>query len=87
MNLRVSPGARTTQIKGLYGEDAIRVSVASPPVEGKANAEIQRYLARLFGVSRSDVVLTRGASSRDKVVLVGGVEAGAAWESLVGLVG
>ena len=87
VNLRVSPGAKITEIKGLYGEDAIKVSVAAPPVEGKANVEIERYLARLFGVPRSGVAVVRGGSSRDKVILVGGVDAGAARESLVGLVG
>jgi uncharacterized protein (TIGR00251 family) len=69
VKLRVSPGAKSTAIKGLYGESAIKLSVAAPPVEGKANAEIERYLARLFGASSSVV---KGASSRDKLVFVSG---------------
>lgn len=72
VNLWVSPGAKSTEVKGLYGERAVRLSVAAPPVEGKANAEVQRYLARLFGVSRSEVVVVKGASSRDKLVFVRG---------------
>jgi uncharacterized protein (TIGR00251 family) len=72
VKLRVSPRAKSTAFKGLYGENAIKLSVAAPPVEGKANAEVERYLARLFGVSSSDITVVKGASSRDKLVFVGG---------------
>ena len=74
MKLRVSPGAKSTAIKGKYGEGAIRLSVAAPPIGGRANAEVERYLARLFGRSPSEVVVVKGASSRDKLVFVRGTE-------------
>jgi uncharacterized protein len=72
LNLRVSPGARQTSIEGAYGEDALRLRVAAPPVEGKANAEAERYVAELLGVATSDVSVVRGASSRNKTILVRG---------------
>jgi uncharacterized protein len=65
VKLRVSPGAKSTAVKGLYGEGAIKLSVAAPPVEGKANAEVERYLAQLFGLPRSEVTVAKGASNRD----------------------
>jgi uncharacterized protein len=70
VKLRVSPGAKYTGIKGLYGEEALRLSVAAPPAEGRANAEIELYLARLLEVSRSGVVVVKGAQCRDKLVFV-----------------
>ncbi len=70
VKLRVSPGAKYTGIKGLYGEGALRLSVAAPPAEGRANAQVERYLARLLEVSRSGVVVVKGAQSRDKLVFV-----------------
>ena len=73
VKLRVSPGAKSTGIKGLYGEGAVRISVAAPPVEGRANAEIERYLARLLRLSRSGVRVVKGAQSRDKLVVVHGL--------------
>lgn len=73
VKLRVSPGAKSTAVKGLYGEGAIKLSVAAPPVEGKANAAVERYLARLFELSRSEVTVVKGASSRDKLVFVSGL--------------
>ncbi len=72
LNLRVSPGARRTSIEGAYGEDALKLRVAAPPVEGRANAEAERYLARLLGVASSDICVVRGASSRNKAVLIRG---------------
>jgi uncharacterized protein (TIGR00251 family) len=74
LNLRVSPGAKRTSVEGPYGESAVRLKVAAPPVGGKANAEAERFLAKLFGVPRSDVTVLRGASSRDKTILVRGLE-------------
>ena len=72
VRLRVSPGAKTSAVKGLYGEDAIKISVAAPPVDGKANAEVERFVARLLGMAASDVAVVHGTSSRDKSVLVRG---------------
>jgi len=74
LNLRVSPGAGRTSIEGLYGEHALKLRVAAPPVDGKANAELERFLATLLGVSRSDVAVIRGSSGRDKVVLIQGAD-------------
>lgn len=71
--LRISPGAKSTGIKGLYGEETLRLSIPAPPPEGRANAEIERYLTRILGVSRSAVLVVKGAHSRDKVVLVRGL--------------
>ena len=70
VKLRVSPAAKSTAIKGLYGESAIKLSVAAPPVKGKANAQIERYLSRLFGVPGSGITVVKGALSRDKLVFV-----------------
>ena len=86
LKLRVSPGAKSTALKGLYGEGALKISVAAPPTGGKANAEVENYLARLLRVTRSEVAVVKGASSRDKQVFVCGAEAEAVREGLVGLV-
>ena len=51
LKVRVSPGAKSTALKGLYGEGALKISVAARPTGDKANAEVEHYLARLLGVS------------------------------------
>ena len=86
MTLRASPGAKSAAAKGLYGEGALRLSVAAPPTNGRANREIERYLAALIGVSRSEVAVVKGVSSRDKLILVRGTKIEAVREGLMGLV-
>lgn len=72
--LRVQPRARSTGIAGEH-DGALKLKVASPPVDGKANSEIIRYLAKIAGVRQSAVEIVSGATSRDKVVRIQGVTA------------
>jgi len=67
--LHVQPGAKRTEAAGPHG-DALKIRLASPPVDGKANAELARFLAAEFGVPAARVVLVRGATSRRKTVRV-----------------
>jgi uncharacterized protein (TIGR00251 family) len=61
------------------GQDGnLRVRVAAPATEGKANRELLRYLAQVLGVPRTAVVLQRGEGSRYKVVTVAGLDTEAA---------
>jgi uncharacterized protein (TIGR00251 family) len=69
LTIRVQPGARRSEVVGPHG-DALRVRVSGPAVDGKANAELVRFLAEHLGVPRSAVAIIRGHSSRTKVVRV-----------------
>ncbi len=75
VRLRVSPNAKSTAPRGLYGDEALKLKVAAPPVEGKANAEAERFLAEKTGASPSRARVVWGLSGRDKTVLVDGVGA------------
>jgi uncharacterized protein len=75
VRLRVSPGAKSTGLQGLHGDAAPRLKVAAPPVGGKANAEVERFLAQKTGAPSSRVRVVRGLSGRDKTVFVDGVRA------------
>jgi uncharacterized protein len=70
LTLHVQPGAKRTEVAGKHG-DALKIRLAAPPVDGKANAELLRYLAHAFGVPQHNVTLVRGDSSRRKVVRIG----------------
>src|SRR5262245_19707481 len=67
--LHIRPGAKRTEVAGVHG-DALKLRIASPPVDGKANAELIRWLADAFGVAQRNVTLLRGAASRDKLVRI-----------------
>ena len=67
LTIRVQPGARRSEVVGPHG-DALRIRVAAPAVDGKANAELVRFLAEHLGVPARAVEITRGHTSRTKVV-------------------
>lgn len=79
--LRVIPRAPRTALVGRHAE-ALKLKVHAPPVAGAANAEARRYLARRCGVRAADVEVVAGERSRDKVVLVRGLDASAVRDAL-----
>lgn len=72
LRLHVQPGARKTEIVGLHG-DALKVRLAAPPVDGKANACLIEFLAGKLGVPLVRVALVSGGASRRKRLRVSGV--------------
>jgi uncharacterized protein (TIGR00251 family) len=71
LQLRVQPRASRNELAGVHG-DRLKVRLTAPPVEGKANAQLQRFLAALFGVGRNRVHIESGASGRNKCVRIEG---------------
>ena len=65
--IAATPGARKTEAAGAYG-DALRVRLAAPPVDGKANAALVNWAAQAFGLPRASVRLLHGAAGRRKVL-------------------
>lgn len=68
--VRLTPRAGREGISGLDEHGRLRVSVSSPPVDGKANAALVHLLAKALGVASSRVILIRGLHPRDKTVEV-----------------
>ncbi len=71
LTLHIQPGAKKTEVAGEHG-DALKIRLAAPPVDGKANAALLAFIAERLGVSRSAVTLKSGQTSRRKVVEVEG---------------
>lgn len=67
--LHVQPGARRTEVAGTHG-DRIKVRVAAPAVDDKANTVLVRFVAGRLGVRSRDVEITAGARSRTKTLSV-----------------
>jgi uncharacterized protein len=67
----VQPGAKRSEFAGRHGE-RIKLRLAAPPVEGKANAALIEFLAEYFGVPRRNVTIVSGIKSRAKRVAVEG---------------
>lgn len=71
LTLHVQPGARKSEVTGLHG-DALKLKLAAPPIEGRANEALLKFIARLFEVPLRQVELKQGEQSRHKVVAVTG---------------
>jgi hypothetical protein len=73
LRLRVSPGARKTELVGRHG-DAWKVRVSAPPENGRANDAVLKLLAERVGLPRRAVSLVSGHSGREKVIQVDGLD-------------
>lgn len=69
--LHVQPGAKHSEIAGLHGE-ALKIRLAAPPIDGRANEALLRFIAGRFNVPLRNVELKQGTQSRHKRVEVRG---------------
>ncbi len=69
LDLRVQAGARRTEAAGVYGA-RLRIRIAAPASDNRANEELIRFLAQEFGVRQLEVELVSGHTRRDKRVMI-----------------
>jgi uncharacterized protein (TIGR00251 family) len=70
--LRVHPNAARNELAG-FTEGVLRVKVAAPPVRGKANQELIAFLAQKLGLSKGDLTILKGHTSRNKLISIAGI--------------
>ena len=73
LRVRVQPRASRCEIAGIAGE-CLKVRVHAPPAEGAANRACRDFLAKLFGIAKGRVEIISGAKSREKRILLRGVD-------------
>jgi uncharacterized protein (TIGR00251 family) len=84
LTLHVQPGARKSGIVGLHG-GALKVKIAAPASENRANAELIAFLAEALAVARAAINLRHGATGRRKIVdVAGGADLAARLSALAG---
>ena len=76
--IRVTPRARKDEIVEILADQTIKIRLAAPPVEGKANQALIEFLAKVLDVPRSKVEIIAGASGRDKLVSILDLDSGEA---------
>ena len=72
IRVRLTPRSARDELAG-WQDRELRVKVTAPPVEGKANAALERLLAKLLGVPKTNVRVVAGARGRTKTVAIGGL--------------
>ena len=72
LTLHIQPGAKMTEFAGLHG-DALKIRLAAPPVDGKANEALIKFIADTLGLPKSAVTIKSGQTSRRKALeVIGG---------------
>jgi len=71
LTLHIQPGAKKTEFAGRHGE-ALKIRLAAPPVDGKANEALIKFVAETLALPKSAVSLKSGQTSRRKVLEISG---------------
>lgn len=79
----VQPRASKSEVVGMHG-DAIKIRLAAPPVDGEANDELIRFVAKALGVPQRSVMLVKGHTSRTKMLEIEGMSEAEAKKKLCG---
>ncbi len=84
--IRVQPRASRTGIVGEM-DGALKIRLAAPPVDGEANEELIRFLSKLFDVSRAQISIRSGQTSRNKLIVIDGITIESAEQVLQSVLG
>ena len=71
LKIKVTPRSSRTEFAGEMADGTLKVHVAAPPDKGQANDELCSFLAKHYGVPRSQVVVISGQTATRKLVRVG----------------
>jgi len=71
-NIRVVPRASRSEIVGLHN-GALKIRIAAPPVDGAANVELIKILAKTFNVAKSNIEIISGLASKNKQCRIRGI--------------
>lgn len=69
LTLHIQPGAKKTEVAGIHG-DALKIRLAAPPVDGKANAALIDFIATVLDLPKAAITLKSGQTSRRKVLAI-----------------
>jgi len=68
LRIKAQPNASKSEFCEIYGEDAIKIRIKAPAVEGAANKELIKFLSKSFKVSKSDIIFKTGQNSKVKIL-------------------
>lgn len=70
--VRVQPNAGRNEVLG-FKDDVLRMRIAAPPVQGKANQELIEFLSDILGIRKSNLVIEKGETGKKKVLSITGL--------------
>ena len=73
LKVKVQPNSSKSGIEGIYG-DSLKIKLNSPPVEGKANGELLKFLSKFLKVPKGNLEIISGKNSRIKTIKITGID-------------
>ena len=73
LQIRVQPNAQKNQVVGILSDGRIKIKILAPPLEGKANKALFRYLNQVLDIAETQMKLVKGETTRDKVIRIEGI--------------
>ncbi len=68
LRIKAQPNASKSEFCEIYGEEAIKIRIKAPAVEGAANKELIKFLSKSFKVPKSDIIFKTGQNSKIKIL-------------------
>jgi hypothetical protein len=68
LRIKAQPNASISEFCDIYGENALKIRIKAPAVEGAANIELVKFLSKSFKISKSDIIFKTGKNSKIKIV-------------------
>jgi hypothetical protein len=79
--VQAQPNARQNEVTNFAG-GILHIRIAAPPVKGKANEELIKFFGRLLGISRDNIKIEKGMTSKRKVIAINGLSQAESLERL-----
>jgi len=73
IKVHIVPNSKKNSVSGRHG-DAIKIKIAAPPIDGKANKALVAFLARKLSLTKGNIVIKSGSSSRIKTIVITGID-------------
>ena len=81
LTIQVHPNAKRNEVLG-FEDGILRLKIAAPPIEGKANKELVSFLGKTLGIRKSGVTIDRGQTSKVKIVTIEGLDRNQIYEMI-----
>ena len=68
LKIHLQPNAKRNEICGIYDDEYIKIAITTPPIDGKANETLIKFLSKELKIPKSNITITKGLTSRNKTI-------------------
>ncbi|MGN0929604.1 MAG: DUF167 domain-containing protein [Alphaproteobacteria bacterium] len=68
LKIHLQPNAKRNEICGTFNDDYIKIAITTPPIDGKANEALIKFLSKELNIPKSNITITKGLTSRNKTL-------------------